>query len=391
MEHLKELLQDYEADAIAFRRNIHEQPELSMEETLTTERIRSKLEEYQIPLCDIKLPSGTAGILTGQNTEKTILFRADIDALPMPERSGLPFASQNPGVCHSCGHDIHTSALLLAARVLGELRETLPCNVIFLFQPAEENGKGARAVIESGLIEQYQPQMAVGLHCWPELPAGTIGLRKGSFMASSDTVRICVKGQGGHGAHPHKSHDPVTAAAYILTQLQTVVSRTIAPLDSAVLSIGKIAGGTAANIIPDEVVMEGTVRTVSNTTRAMMEEQIRMVAGFSAQAMGCKCEIEYIKGMPALVCDPGIVDRIESAAVQVLGREKAVFLETPSMGSEDFASYLDLMPGAMFRVGTANDNPMTRRPLHNSEIIFDEKAIITGAAVFCQTALNIQD
>lgn len=357
-----------------------------MEEEKTTALIKEKLAEYGLEPADVCLPSGAAAVLTGDRPGKTILFRADIDALPVNERSGLSFTSKNPGVCHSCGHDIHTASLLLTARVLSRMRESLAGQVIFLFQPAEENLGGSQTVIDSGLFEKYHPEFAVGVHCWPDLLGGTVGFRKGPFMASSDSVKIRVTGKGGHGAHPHKSIDPITAAAYILTQLQTVVSRSVAPLDSAVLTMGKISGGTAANVIPDEAVMEGTVRTVNNETRTLVEQRIRTIAACGAEAMGASCEVEYKRGVPALECDNRVTELLINAAMEQLGNNNVITLETPSMGSEDFARYLEIIPGAMFRIGTATENPASRLPLHNGGIIFDEKAISAGASVFCGLA-----
>lgn len=388
MEKIRELIDLYEKDAVFIRREIHQNPELSMEEKETTALIKEKLAEYGLEPADVCLPSGAAAVLAGGCPGKTILFRADIDALPVNERSGLSFTSKNPGVCHSCGHDIHTASLLLTAKVLSRMRESLAGQVIFLFQPAEENLGGSQTVIDSGLFEKYHPEFAVGVHCWPDLLGGTVGFRKGPFMASSDSVKIRVTGKGGHGAHPHKSIDPITAAAYILTQLQTIVSRSVAPLDSAVLTMGKISGGTAANVIPDEAVMEGTVRTVNNETRTLVEQRIRTIASCGAEAMGASCEVEYTQGVPALECDSHVTELLMNAAKIQLGNNNVITLENPSMGSEDFARYLEIVPGAMFRIGTATENPASRLPLHNSGIIFDEKAISTGASVFCGLAVE---
>ena len=266
------------------------------------------------------------------------------------------------------------------------MKKDLAGTVLFLFQPAEEKLNGSQSVIDSGMFEKYRPDFAVGLHCWPDLPAGTIGVRSGSFMASSDSVSLTVKGRGGHGAHPHKSVDPITASAYILAELQTVVSRSVAPLEAAVLTMGRIEGGTAANVIPDTVTMEGTVRTVSRETRALMEEKIRQIACHGAEALGASCEVEYKKGVPAVICDPAVVERIRKAAAEELGSENVVTLETPSMGSEDFARYLEKVPGAMFRIGTANEDPATRLPLHNGGIRFDERAVLAGAVTFGRLA-----
>ena len=368
MNNITEKIRQYTSEAIGLRRDLHRHPELAMRETRTTQLIREQLQAYGIPLIpDLDLPSGTAALLEGGKPGKTLLLRADIDALPVKEASGLPFASQEVGVCHSCGHDIHITALLLCARVLSEMRDSLHGRVIFLFQPGEETGEGASAVLRSGLLDRYPPDLAVGAHCWPDLPGGTVGLRKGGFMASSDTFRIQVIGRGGHGAHPHKSIDPIVAASYLVTQLQTIVSRTVAPLDSAVVTVGKFTAGTAANVIPDQAVLEGTVRTA---------------------AMGAQCQVDYQRGIPALVCDAVAIDQLEAAAIQQLGQDKVRFLAQPSMGSEDFARYLERAPGAMFRIGTACDAPASHLPLHNAAIQFDEQAIPTGAAVFSQLAVN---
>ena len=293
MSNIRKMAEQYFEDAVELRRRIHQQPELSMEEKETSALVREKLREYGISIAELPLETGVIGVLAGERPGRTILLRADMDALPVEERSGLPFASEKKGVCHSCGHDIHTAALLLAARILGEMKKDLAGTVLFLFQPAEEKLNGSQLVIDSGLFEKYQPNFAVGLHCWPDLPAGTVGVRSGSFMASSDSVSLTVRGRGGHGAHPHKSIDPITAAAYILAELQTVVSRSVAPLEAAVLTMGRIEGGTAANVIPDTVTMEGTVRTVSRATRTLMEEKIRKIACHGAEALGASCEVEY--------------------------------------------------------------------------------------------------
>ena len=379
MSNIRKMAEQYFEDAVELRRRIHQQPELSMEEKETSALVREKLREYGISIAELPLETGVIGVLAGERPGRTILLRADMDALPVEERSGLPFASEKKGVCHSCGHDIHTAALLLAARILGGIKKDLAGTVLFLLN-------GSQSVIDSGLFEKYQPDFAVGLHCWPDLPAGTVGVRSGSFMASSDSVSLTVKGRGGHGAHPHKSVDPITAAAYILAELQTVVSRSVAPLEAAVLTMGSIEGGTAANVIPDTVTMEGTVRTVSRETRALMEEKIRQIACHGAEALGASCEVEYKRGVPAVICDPAVVERIRKAAAEELGSENVVTLETPSMGSEDFARYLELVPGAMFRIGTASEDPATRLPLHNGGIRFDERAVLAGAVTFGRLA-----
>lgn len=387
MDQISSKIRQYARDAVMLRRAIHCKPELARQEVFTTQFIKKKLTEYGIPLAqDIMLPSGAVAILEGDLPGKTLLLRADIDALPIQEASGLPFSSQHAGICHCCGHDIHTAAMLLCARVLAEIRELLCGRVIFLFQPAEETGEGALSVLNSGLFERYKPDLVIGAHCWPDLSSGTIGLRTGGFMASADTFRLQVKGKGGHGAHPHKGIDPIVAASYLVTQLQTVVSRSVAPLDSAAISIGKFTAGTAANVIPNQAVLEGTIRTINNKTRSLVEQRMREIASHCCEAMGAECQMEYQRGIPALICHSDAVNALEAAAIKQLGHECVHYLEQPSMGSEDFAYYLEQVPGAMFRIGTASETPASHLPLHNAGILFDEQAIPTGAAVMCQLA-----
>lgn len=387
-EKLQELVSLYAEEMTKLRRFIHENPELSMQEKNTTAFIKTKCREYGLEEADVELESGAVFILNPEKTEKSIVFRADIDALPMVEKTGLPYASKNNGVCHSCGHDIHTTALLFCARILSRMKDMINGRVIFVFQPAEETGQGAKMVIQSGLFEKYPSRMIIGIHTWPETPGGNIGIRRGPFMAASDHVKITVRGKGGHGAHPHKSIDPVLTAAYILTQLQSVVARNVPPLQSAVLTIGKFTGGTAPNVIPEEAVMEGTVRTFLPDIRDMVQERISNIASLTAAAMGAECTVEYRRGGQAVIGDDNAVSLIEKAGLEELGKDGVSYLELPSMGSEDFAGYLDILPGAMFRLGTFNDIPESRLPLHNPSTVFDERAITVGARVLSRIALD---
>lgn len=387
-ENIQKLAELYQEEMIAIRRQIHENPELSMKEKNTTALIKAKCREYGLMEADVGLESGAAFIMNPENKEKSIIFRADMDALPVNENTGLAFASKNPGICHSCGHDIHTTALLCCARILSSIREEVDGRVIFLFQPAEEIGQGAKMVMRSGLFEKYPSQMIIGIHTWPETPGGKIGIRKGPFMAASDRICITVKGKGGHGAHPNKSVDPVLTAAYILTQIQSIVSRNVPPLQSAVITIGKFTGGPAANVIPDEASMEGTVRTFLPEVRDMIERRITEIAMHVAASMGASCVVDYQRGGQAVIGDDRAVSLIEQAGLEELGAEGVAYLETPSMGSEDFAGYLSLLPGAMFRLGTSNEIPESHYPLHNAKTIFDERAITVGGRVLSRIAVD---
>lgn len=379
---------EIENELIDLRRRIHSHPELRLEEYETTALIEEELKKYGIRTERYGLKTGVVGILEGREKGRTIAVRADIDGLKLGEDSGLDFSSVNPGVCHACGHDIHTTALLGCARVLSEIKHEIKGTVKFIFQPAEEGLSGARMMIEAGVLENPKVEAIIAAHTWPEIPGGTIGVRKGAFMASGDTFRITVKGRGGHAAHPHKSIDPTVICSYILLQLQTIVSREIAPLDSGVITVGKIEAGAVANIIPSEAVMEGTVRTLNPKTRKYIQERIEKMAVLSAQSMNGEAEVEYNIGVPPVMNDSNIVDIISQAVKETLGEDKLVQLENPSMGSEDLAFYLDNVPGAMFRIGTVNDIAASQFPLHNPKIIFDEKSIAAGAITMSSAVLK---
>jgi amidohydrolase len=387
-EKLQKLAEQHQEEMITIRRRLHENPELSMKEEQTTAFIKEQCREYGLKEADVELESGAVFLLNPEKAEKSIIFRADIDALPVKESTGHPFSSKASGVCHSCGHDIHTTALLFCARILSCIREELDGRVIFIFQPAEEVGKGANMVIKSGLFEKYPSQMIIGIHTWPETPAGNIGIRRGPFMAASDRLHITVRGKGGHGAHPHKSVDPVLTAAYILTQLQSVISRNVPPLQSAVITIGRITGGPAANVIPDEASMEGTVRTFLPEIRDMIEQRVTEIATHVAASMGADCTVDYHRGGQAVIGDDQVVARIEQAGREELGEDGVTYLETPSMGSEDFSNYLSVLPGAMLRLGTSNEIPESHFPLHNGKTIFDERAVIVGGRVLSRIAVD---
>jgi amidohydrolase len=326
--------------------------------------------------------------LKGDLPGKTIALRADMDALPLQEDTGLPFSSQNQGIAHSCGHDIHTAVLLGCARILNERKSALRGNVKFIFQPAEEKLSGAQQMIAAGVLKNPDIDAILALHCWPELPVGTVGLKKGAFMASSDSLDIVIKGRAGHAAHPHKSIDPIVIAGHVLTSLQTIISREVAPLDAAVITIGKINGGTAHNIIAASVEMSGTVRTISPALRARMPQMIERIVSKTAESMNGEAVVNYCPGTPPVINNDILLDLVDKAAAAALGRENIVYLESASMGGEDFAFYLEKVPGVIFRLGTANESPESRLALHNPKLIFDEKAIVTGMVALCEAALK---
>ena len=369
----------------AIRRHIHQHPELSNEEFETTKLIREKLTEYGIEIAEIGLKTGVLGILRGKKPGKTVAIREDIDALPMPELTELPFASEIPNVCHSCGHDIHTTVLLYCARVLSQIRDELSGTVMFLFQPAEEKGCGAKQFIDCDFTRAAKPDVFIGLHVSPEYDAGTIALKKGPGCASNDFFHIKISGKGGHGAHPENFVDPVMISAYVLTQLQTIVSRENHPISSAVLTIGNIQGGKAANIVPDFVEMQGTLRTLTPELRESMKQSVERIVTLGAETLRGKGEITWGDGMPPLVNDDTVLDLVAAAAEKTIGADRIFTFDSPSLGSEDFSClFPEYAPGAQFRLGSGNSDPNTRHGIHNSKNTFDEDCIAAGTAALVQ-------
>lgn len=385
-----ELVQKHAEEMIAIRRHIHQNPELSNEEYQTTELIKEKLTEYGIEIADIGMHTGVVGLLRGGKPGKTVAIREDIDALPMAELTDVPFKSKVENVCHSCGHDIHTTVLLSVARALAEIKDELNGNVMFLFQPAEEKGTGAKQLVEKKFYEVAKPDTFVGLHVSPEYPAGSIGLKKGPANASCDMFYIKVSGKGGHGAHPENCIDPIAISAYVLTQLQTVISRENHPIYPAVMTVGSIHAGKAPNIIPDYVEMSGTLRSLDFDSRVKMQDAIERIVTSCCEAMRGHGEVTWEKGMPPLVNDVDVIDDLAAAAAETIGADQVITVQNPSLGSEDF-SYLfpEYAQGAQFRLGSGNDtDPNSRHGLHNSKNVFDDSCIVTGTAVLVQYTRN---
>ena len=375
-------------EMIVIRRQLHQHPELSGQEFLTSQLIAQKLTELGIEVRQWETKPGVIGLLRGEFPGPTLAIRADMDALKLQEETGASFASVNEGIAHACGHDIHTTVLLGCAKVLSTMKSAIYGNVKFIFQPSEESLVGAKQMLQAAVLKEPDVQAIFALHCWPELTSGTIGLKKGSFMAASDNLRITVTGRAGHAAHPHKSIDPIVIAAHIVTSLQSIVSREVAPLESAVITIGKITGGTAHNIIASSVELAGTVRTLNPVLRVEMPKMIERIANHTAQSMRGTAKVDYILGTPPVTNDPSLVSLIERAASDIIGSDKVIYLENASMGGEDFSFYLEKIPGVMFRLGTANEDPSSRLALHNPKLTFDEKAIATGIKIMGAAALK---
>ena len=387
---VKQAVDQYAEYGVALRRAIHQKPELSLQEYETTARIREELDRLSVPVLDLGLETGLVADITGTKPGqgKVLAIRADIDALPVREETGEAFASENEGVSHACGHDLHAAALLLAARVLAEHRDQFSGTVRLLFQPAEENGAGAKLLMEHGALENPPVDFVLGVHTWPDTPAGMVGVRFGASHASSDTIKITVRGKGGHGAHPYRCVDPIVAACFLVTQMQTIISRELSINDGGVLTFGSIHGGTAPNVIPGQVELQGTLRALDPAKREQMLASIRRIAQGSSAAMRAEAEVTLEDGMPPLVNDLAVIGLVRDAAGKVLGADRVPELKNASPGSDDFAFYLERVPGALFRMGTGSEDPATHIGLHNGRNRFDERGIAAAAAVLVQFALD---
>ena len=385
---LLEKIEQNKEDLLNIRHQIHHHPETAFEEIETTKLIKKVLDDADIENHPNGDSTGVIGLIHGAKEGPVLAIRADIDALPIKENTGLPFSSEVSGKCHACGHDLHTTVLIGAARLLKEYQNDLCGTIKLIFQPAEEVMTAAKT-IANGALENPKPDFILACHTWPDMPAGSIGVRKGTMLGASDSFKVKVIGKGGHAAHPQKGIDPVVIAAHIITQLQTIVSRRVAAIDPVVVTVGHLEAGTAANIIPNEAYFEGTVRTQSNETRNHVAEILKQLAIGTARAMGGDAEVSYTFGIGPTISEDHLVDEISEAVTELLGNDKLLQVPSPSMGSEDFARYLEHIPGAIFRLGTHNDTPESKLALHNASLLFDEKAIPAGVATMVGAAFKI--
>jgi amidohydrolase len=353
------------------RRDLHRHPELAFQERRTAsvaaERLRT---EGLVPREGI----GRTGVAADVGVGGGLLVRADMDALPLDEASGAPYASEVPGRMHACGHDGHVAiSLAVAARLA---RRPVPGGVRMLYQPAEEGANGARACVRDGVLDGIT--RAVGLHLWNPLPVGMIGVNRGALMAAVDEFTIDVEGRGGHGASPHEAADPILAAARIVEALQSVVSREISPLDAAVVTVGTIHGGTAFNVIPGSVRLTGTARSFTETAGRALPQKVERIVHGTASACGVRAKLRYERLNGATVNDPGVADVVIEVAKRILGEEN-VETNTRTLGGEDMSEFLNRVPGCFFFVGSAKEGPL--RPHHSPEFDLDERALAVGVAV----------
>jgi amidohydrolase len=392
METLKKLIQQkaaaYQQEVIAIRRHIHQNPELSFEEYNTSKFVCDKLDEYGIEYQSGIVKTGVVGLIKGNNfTKKTIALRADLDALPILEENEVDYKSVNNGVMHACGHDVHTSSLLGAAKILNELKDQFEGTIKLIFQPGEEKlPGGASLMISEGVLKNPDVQSIIGQHVYPQLEVGKVGFRSGMYMASTDELYVTVHGKGGHAALPHLTVDPILITAHILTALQQIVSRNSHPTAPTVLSFGKIIANGATNIIPDKVELEGTFRAMDENWRADAHLKMKKMAETIAESMGGKCEIKIVKGYPFLVNDEVTTERAKQAAITYLGAENVIDLQL-RMTAEDFAYYSQVTPACFYRLGIKGKS-QSASSLHTSTFNIDEAAIETSIGLMAWLAVN---
>ncbi|ANY68101.1 hydrolase [Paenibacillus sp. BIHB 4019] len=371
-----ERTQQLGAKLIEIRRQLHQHPELSNEEFATTKAIQQWLTEAGIRIVDYGLKTGVVAEVGGKHSGPVLALRADIDALPIQEETGLPYASQETGKMHACGHDYHTASLIGAALLLKQREDTLSGTVRLIFQPSEEKATGAQAVIASGALEGVQA--IYGIHNKPDLPVGTVGIKPGPIMAAADGFVVEVTGKGSHAAVPEASIDPIVTAAHIVTALQSIVSRNVSPLLSAVISVTRIQSGTAWNVIAEKAVFDGTIRTFDEQVRQHVLERFKQVAENVAAAFGATAAVRWIKGPPAVQNDAALVEVAIAAAHDA---QLNVVEPLPSSAGEDFAYYQKQVPGLFFFMGTAGPQEW-----HHPAFDIDEQALPLTAAYFANLA-----
>ena len=384
LSQIKTLAEDLAPRLIEIRRHFHAHPELSGQEYQTAAYVLGVLSSYGIHVQEAVGKTGVVGNLEGNGTKKGILaIRTDMDALPIEERTKLEFASCKSGVMHACGHDVHTTLGLGTAMILAQLRDQLPGNIRFLFQPAEEIAQGASWMVQDGAMRDVDS--IFGVHVFPSLTARSVGIRYGALTAAADDIEIFIQGESGHGARPHEAVDAIWIASQVITTLQQAISRTQNPLRPLVLTIGQITGGRAPNVIADQVRMAGTVRSLHPETHANLPEWIEGIIANVCNAYNAKYEMNYRRGVPSVQNDINLTQIIESACREAWGNDLVEILPEPSLGAEDFALYLEHAPGTMFRLGVGHEKK-DNYPLHHPLFEVDESAIVTGVVTLAYSA-----
>ena len=372
------------------RRYFHSHPELSMEEVDTSRKIAAILADLGYENVRIGTAGRPTGVVADLNSDKPgrcIALRADMDALHIKETTGLPFASENEGVMHACGHDAHIAILLGVAELIIKTRDSFPWKVRLIFQPSEESGSfpGARAMVGENVLDGVDA--ITGLHVWMDVPSGKIGYRKGPLMASADKWEVRLQGKGGHGAVPHMAIDPTLAAGHLITMIQSIVSRETDPLESIVVSVGKMEAGSAFNIIPDSVYLLGTTRTFNPELRKELPGRMKRIVENVSNAMRCEAEFDYHNNLPPTVNDPDFTEQASAAAKRMFGENRVIEI-APTMGAEDFSFYLEKIPGSFFFLGIGDKSKGITAPHHHPKFQVDEDVLADGVALIAGVAAN---
>ncbi|MBV8388868.1 MAG: amidohydrolase [Mucilaginibacter sp.] len=387
-EHIQALSQNIFNEVVANRRHLHANPELSFHEVETSAFVAKKLEDMGLEYHKMANTGLVALIKGDKPSDQVVALRADMDALPILEANDVPYKSQNNGVMHACGHDAHTSSLLGTARILTELKSQFAGTVKLIFQPAEEKlPGGASLMIKEGVLENPKPQAVIGQHVMPWIDAGKVGFRAGKYMASTDEIYVTVKGKGGHGAQPQANIDPVIITAHILTALQTIISRYNDPKSPSVLSFGKVIANGATNVIPNEVYLEGTFRTMDEAWRADAHKKMKKMAEGIAESMGGRCDFNIMKGYPFLINEEKLTNAVRGYAEDYLGKENVVDLDI-WMAAEDFAYYTQVADSCFYRLGTRNESRGITSSVHTPTFDVEEDAFKVSTGLMAYLALK---
>jgi len=387
LEAIRNEIQAIAPELVRLRRDFHQHPEMGLQEARSAGIVAARLKELGLKVTTGVGRTGVVGLLEGREPGRTVLLRADMDALPIQEENETSYRSTVDGVMHACGHDGHMAILLGVAQVLSGLRDRFPGQVKFVFQPGEEGYDGARLMIEDGALENPRPDAALGLHLGSHLPVGQVGVRSGPVMASSDAFSIHVLGEAGHGAHPEGGVDAILIAGHVITSLQSLVSREVPAQQPVVVHIGLIRGGTAGNIIADRVTLRASVRTLDTDMRNSIFERLDRIVGGIAAAFRGRHEINYLGGVGPVVNDTAMTALVESCAAEIVGADK-VLANEPTMGSDDVARFLEQVPGCFFFVGSGNEEKGYSRPHHHPRYDIDERCLAIGAEILASSALT---
>ena len=388
IDNVRKLASEFHPEIVSCRRHLHMYPELSFKETETQKFVEQKLQEFGINNLQRMANTGIVAMIEGRNpTKKVVALRADMDALPIQETNKTNYISKNAGVMHACGHDVHTSSLLGVARILHQMRDEFEGSVKLIFQPGEEKlPGGASMMIKEGVLKNPVPDAVIGQHVMPQIKAGKIGFRKGLYMASTDEIYVRVKGKGGHGAMPHLTIDPVMITAQMLVSLQQIVSRNAKPSLPSVLSFGKVIANGATNVIPDEVYLEGTFRTLNEEWRDEAHLKMKRMAEGIAESMGGSCEFNIVRGYPFLINDEVLTERVRQFAEEYVGKENVEDLEI-WMAAEDFSFYSQQASACFYRLGVRNEERGITSSVHTSTFDIDESALETGMGLMAWMTL----